>query len=438
MDARIAFIKAATWHGSLDDAEKMLAVHPELATIDLHTSAITGNYKAVFNFLAENPANANAVSEPYGCNALVYLCMSKYLQFDRDRSQNFLLAATALLDAGLDPGSGFWTQGNNPEFETALYGAAGVAHHPELTKLLLERGADPNDGEAVYHSPETHENGAMMALVETGKLHPESLVLMLIRKHDWHDYEGVKYLLEHGADPNTAWGKSRYPLHHALARSNDTSIIALLLEYGADPNLVSDGINAIARAAREGRGDVLRLFAEKGIAVKLEGVDQLIAACALTNKADLDSLLKHSPHLLKAFMDVGGELIARFSLSGNTAGVQELLNIGVDANTPYEQGDGYFGIPKQSLPIHIASWLGRSSVVRLLIAHGASIDTPDQHGNTPLALAILACINSYWTERRSPASVKALLDAGAKVKEIKYPSGYNEVDQLLESYFKSS
>jgi len=27
-------------------------------------------------------------------------------------------------------------------------------------------------------------------LVETGKLTPESLSVMLIRKHDWHDYEG--------------------------------------------------------------------------------------------------------------------------------------------------------------------------------------------------------------------------------------------------------
>src|SRR2546430_12538092 len=50
------------------------------------------------------------------------------------------------------------------------------------------------DGEAVYHSPETHDNAAMKLLVETGKLTAENLALMLIRKHDWHDYEGVKYL----------------------------------------------------------------------------------------------------------------------------------------------------------------------------------------------------------------------------------------------------
>ncbi len=102
--------------------------------------------------------------------------------------------------------------GQHPERETALYGAAGVAHHAEMTKLLLERGADPNDEEAVYHSPETDDTGAMKLLVETGKITPVNLVLMLIRKHDWHDYEGAKWLLEHGADPNydreRGWSRS--------------------------------------------------------------------------------------------------------------------------------------------------------------------------------------------------------------------------------------
>lgn len=61
-----------------------------------------------------------------------------------------------MLDAGADPNSGFW---NNGEFETALYGAAGVAHHAVMTHLLLERGADPTDVEVVYHSPETWGTG---------------------------------------------------------------------------------------------------------------------------------------------------------------------------------------------------------------------------------------------------------------------------------------
>ena len=36
--------------------------------------------------------------------------------------------------------------------------AAGVAHHPGLTQLLLDRGADPNDDEVPYHVGESYDN----------------------------------------------------------------------------------------------------------------------------------------------------------------------------------------------------------------------------------------------------------------------------------------
>src|SRR5258706_7076548 len=169
-DRRTAFIKEAIWHGNLERAEAILAAHPEVASCDIHTAAILGDDAAVRRFLAQDPANATATSEPYGGNALVYLGLSKYLRLDPTRSDAFLRAATALLDAGADPNSGFWTAGKFPEFETALYGAAGVAHHAPLTQLLLERGADPNEEETPYHSPETYDNAALQVLVESGKL----------------------------------------------------------------------------------------------------------------------------------------------------------------------------------------------------------------------------------------------------------------------------
>src|SRR5437867_2352271 len=162
---RAAFIDAATWHGSLERAEAILAAHPELASSDIHTAAILGDDAALRRFLERDQANATAKSDPYGADPLVYLCLSKYLRLDPARSEAFLRAATALLDAGADPNTGFWTTGHHPERETALYGAAGVAHHAGLTRLLLDRGADPNDEEAVYHSPETRDNAAMQLLV---------------------------------------------------------------------------------------------------------------------------------------------------------------------------------------------------------------------------------------------------------------------------------
>ena len=76
-------------------------------------------------------------------------------------------------------------------------------HNPELTKLLLQRGADPNDEETPYHVPESYHNAALMILVESGKLTSHSLATMLLRKADWHDTDGIEFLLTHGAAPES-------------------------------------------------------------------------------------------------------------------------------------------------------------------------------------------------------------------------------------------
>lgn len=430
-ERRIAFITAAIWHGSLDEAEQLLLAHPEIATSDIHTAAITGNVALVRQLLADDAANAQAVSEPYGGNALVYLCLSKYLQQCHARSDDFIQAATALLEAGANANTGFMVAGPYPGYETPLYGAAGVAHHAGLTKLLLAYGAEPNDEEAVYHSPETYDNAAMQLLVETGRLTKENLSMMLIRKIDWHDYNGLQYLLDHGADPNGERKRGWHALHHSLKRANVLPFIALLLERGADPLLASNGFTPVMMAACEGRNDVLKLFAQKEIPVQLEGLYQLIAACAMNDSDAVKKIVNESPTLVTQALAMGGELLARFSVCGNAAGVQQLLNLGVPVQEPYRGGDGYYGIPIGSLAIHVAAWRGFPAVVNVLIAAGSPVDVPDKNGKTPLALAVKACVDSYWTERRSPDSVKALLNAGASPQSVPYPCGYDEVDALL-------
>src|SRR6478609_5529136 len=229
-----AFIEAAIWHGTLEAAEAILAAHPEIEHNSIHVAAILGDDAAVRRFIAADPRNVTKKEAPYDGDALVYLCLSKYLRMDKTRSEAFLRTATALLDAGADPNTGFTAKDEYGDFETALYGAAGVAHHAELTRLLLERGADPNDNETFYHAPESYDNAALKVLVESGKMRPDLLAGMLLRKADLHDYEGMKYLLEHGADPNrmTMWGYTA--LHQAVRRDNGIELIDLMLDHGAD------------------------------------------------------------------------------------------------------------------------------------------------------------------------------------------------------------
>jgi ankyrin repeat protein len=432
-DPRVDFIGAATWHGSLDRAEAILAAHPEVASCDIHTAAILGDDAAVRRFIAVDPASATATSAPYGIDAIVYLCLSKYLRLDPARTPALLRAATALLDAGADANSGFWTKGQHPEFETALYGAAGVAHHVEMTRLLLQRGADPNDPDTVYHVGETDDNGALHLLVETGRLTAVSLALMLLRKHDWHDYDGAKYLLEHGADPNHEWGK-RCSIHQALLRGNHLAFITQLLDHGADPTRQHQGRSAIAIAARQGRADVLALLAERGVPLDLHGVDRLIAALAMDDAAAIQAIAAQEPALVGEVMAMGGTLLATFTGNGNLAGVRALLDFGVDVRAPFTEGDSYFDEAKDSLAIHVAAWRAQHDLVTLLIARGSPVDLPDAKGRTPLALAIKACVDSYWTSRRTTASIAALLDAGASVRGVPYPCGYAEADELLRRH----
>lgn len=431
-----AFIDACVWHGPLEPAEAILAAHPEVAGSSIYTAAILGDDVAIRRFIAADAASATAKGGPRGWDALTHLCFSKYLRLDPTSTDGFVRAAIALLEAGASANTGFWerSQEPTPEWESALYGAAGVAHHPEISRLLLERGADPNDGETAYHAPETYDNRALKVLVESGKLSDDSLATMLARKHDWHDSNGVKWLLDHGADPNrmTRWGRTA--LHQAVLRDNPIDIFEALLDHGADPTVVADGQSAIAMAARRGRGDVLELFERRGIPIKLHGVDQLLAACAKNDADGVRDLAAREPQLVGGILADGGKLLAEFAGNGNTDGVKLLLDLGVDVGAKFTEGDAAFDVAKDGTALHVAAWRARHSTVRLLLEHGSPVDAQDAKGCTPLALAVRACVDSYWSEWRSPESVAALLIAGASVRGVDFPSGYAEVDDLLRRY----
>jgi len=431
-------VDASHASGTLAEAEAILAANPEIADHDIYTASVLGRDAAVRGFVAADPGKATAKAGPHGWDALTHLCFSRYLRLDPSRSEGFVRAAEVLLKAGASANSGFFSQQHrpDPEFECVLYGAAGVAHHAGLTRLLLDHGADPNDGEVTYHAPETDDNAALKVLVDTGRLTADSLATMLLRKADWHDFDGIKFLLEHGADPNlmTHWGFTA--LHQALRRDNALANIEAMLEHGADATIVTrqDHRSSAEIAARRGRSDVLELFERRGIAVQLHGFEHLIAACAKANVPQVRAITEREADLVEQLKLEGGTLLAQFAGNGNTPGVRALLDLGVAIRALYRQGDGYFGIAKDSTALHVAAWLARHDTVKFWIERGAPVDLRDAAGRTPLALAVRACIDSYWQARRSPESVQALLEAGASVDSVKFPCGYPAVDDLLKAH----
>src|SRR5207248_2757718 len=212
---------------------------------------------------------------------------------------------------------------------------------------------------------------------------PISLATLLLRKTDWHDYDGIKWLLENGADPNltTHWGKTA--LHNALFRDNALDIIEVLLEHGADPSLKGSlpdvfrsacGKSALQLAARRGRSDVLKLFERRAVRIELQGVERLIAACATNSASIVRSLVQREPSLVSELRAEGGKLLAEFAANGNTEGVRCLLDLGVNVHAIYEEGDGYFQVASNSTALHVAAWRARHETLKLLIVRGAVVN----------------------------------------------------------------
>jgi ankyrin repeat protein len=422
--------------GTLSESRALLAAHPSLATADIFTAAILGDDTTVLACLQRDATLATSTSEPYAWDALTHLCFSRYLRLDAERSDGFVRAARALLDAGASANTGFFENDHQPapEFESVLYGAAGIAHHEALTRLLLEYGADPNNEEVAYHAPETYQLGAFKALLESGRLTNDSLTMMLLRKSDWHDVDGMALAIAHGAQPSTRGRWGRDTLMHAIRSDNSADIVTLLLDHGAQPGSVVDGRSSYAMAAWAGRDDLLNLFDARGMQVPLTGLDALLADCARGHEASAHERIASDADLLTLLTTQGTAPLMRFAGVGNTLGIALMLDLGLNVATVDAEPNGYFSLAAQSTMLHAAAWRGRHETVRMLIARGAPINVRDAMDRTPLMLAVLACVDSYWIDSRSPDSVAALLEAGAELEGVRYPCGYDAVDELLKAH----
>jgi ankyrin repeat protein len=378
--------------GTLDDAEAIRGAYPRVAVDDVYAAAVLGDSAELERLLRGDARRATAPGGPYGWDALTYLCFSRYL---RVRGSNgFVRAAQALLNAGADPDTGFFESAHQPAptFESALYGAAGVAHSGELTRLLLARGADPNlGGEVAYHAPEGFDAEAMQAVVQSGRLSPAGLTTMLHRKLDWTDLEGVRWLLEHGADPNavSAWGDRA--LHHSLARDNALALLEALLDFGADPTLRAPGHedrSAVAVAARAGRADALELFRRRGFAVELDGDDAFFGALSRGDRAGTLVFVAAEPRIVERLEASQPGIVATLAGAGNPAAVGLALDL---------------GFPLSSDALAVAVWRERTETVRLLLARGALVSASE------LSLAERALAEmSEWTPHHSREILDAL------------------------------
>lgn len=203
-------------------------------------------------------------------------------RLDRAVSQRDAALVRVELDKGVDPNR------KNPDKLTPLHLAARQGHL-EISRLLLEKGADPD------------------RMQDTTARTPLHLAVQ-------HQHEQVtKLLLERGANPNLAAlyekGETLMPLQLA-ARNGDGEIARLLLRYGARlGSRCSDcGSQLLHLAARTGHVGLARLLLAQGIdsSTPLDGMLPARVA-ARHGHQELARLLGESKFELKALSAEGTE-----------------------------------------------------------------------------------------------------------------------------------
>src|SRR5204863_487616 len=79
----------------------------------------------------------------------------------------------------------------------------------------------------------------------------------------------------------------------------------------------------------------------------LQGVEQLLAACARNDVSALRTIAAREPELVRRVVAEGGRVLADFACVGNADGVRHMLDLGVPVTALYP-GDGYFDIARDS------------------------------------------------------------------------------------------
>lgn len=394
------FVEDAT-AGRADRAERALQRDPGIASAGVVPALLLGDVARVRAELRRDPALPRVQLRPRNWTALLYVCHSGFLGRDRDRTAGLVDTARLLLDAGADPNSTAGSPTWPGSVWTPLYGAAGVAHNPELTRMLLEAGANPDDGESVYHACETRDHTCLRLLIEHGATLDGTNGLL--RMLDFDDLEGVRLLLQAGADPQDR------ALHHAILRGRDGRFVELLVEHGADieqPN--PQGLTPYALAVRLDRVEIAELLERLGAEPAASPVDEFLAAGRRGDAAAVRAALAASPGLVQSLRTNDLEQLPESAAWRNGTTLRILLDAGFPIDARGEL-DG--------TALHQAAWWGRPGNVELLLERGADVHLGSWFGpdSTPLAWATHGSTNCPDRDGDWLAVAKLLVEAGSQI-----------------------
>jgi ankyrin repeat protein len=288
--------------------------------------------------------DVHAPGGPNGWAPLLYVCFSEFASVDLARE---------LLARGADPNVTFRNEyGDMP----ALYGAAGVIHNRELTRVLLEAGANADDGESPYHATEARDPEILRLILQHGGK-PEPIVLA--HALDDERLEHVKLLLEAGASP-------RELLPHAVRRGRGPEYLRLLVAHGADLEHRGGETwrrnvplrTAYQHAVLRGQDDNAAVLRELGADTTVSAQDLAVAAIA---RGERPATVPEAP-------DVDQQEVLILAALQGVPLVAELY------------GPDFRGVvggsPEGTLLEHVC-WVGDAQLARFLLDAGASVPALD-------------------------------------------------------------
>ncbi len=359
-------------------ARQLLAAHPGLTADSMLVAAACADAAAVRRHLADRPATATAAGGPHRWSPLLY---QAYARHDPDVGRDATLeTARLLLDAGADPNDGrFWHALPTPF--TVLTGVLGYGEqrqpwHPhaiDFARLLLDAGADPNDGQALYNrmfgSSDDHlvllfgyglgrdANGPWYRLLGESLEPPTVMLRSLLAWAVAHDQrERVALLARHGVDIAAPFTETRSPQRYTP------------VEF------------ALINGHRELAAELRQLGAG---APQLSPADAFVAAVLA---GDADTAGETPAAVVAAVRQRRPGLVTWAAAQGAEGSVELLVRAGFDVNAR-----GRSDIPS-NMPwhtaLHVAAGNGDLALARALLALGADPDIRDQHyQGTPLGWA---------------------------------------------------
>lgn len=157
---------------------------------------------------------------------------------------------------------------------------------------------------------------------------------------------------------------------------------------------------------------------------------KLQVACMLADRELATSLLEAHPNLVDEFDDEDRMLLAKacWETNNDTEAVRLMLECGFPVGVP-ERNHGYS-------PLHNASWSGNAEAARLLLAHGHPSDMIDPTHNSSAAGY---AIHSATEARKYPdvdygGVVDALIRAGLDDCLSQYPVGHEAIDAVMKRH----